>query len=93
MAGKQLTPEEIRNLIAGIGTRGKKKDSTEPRTENNWWRQTHRFIYRPDYPDLDVKCSNPDCGDPRPYDKGILLAEVKDTLMCRYCFLSGYLSE
>lgn len=93
MAGKELTPEQIKELIAGAGRRGRKKDSSEPRTTDNWWRQIHHFLYRPDFPEIDIKCSNPDCGDPRPEERAILLAEVKNTLMCRYCFLNGYLSD
>lgn len=90
--GKQLTPQEIKDLVAGIGKRGRKSDSSEPRTTDNWWKQIHHILYRPDMPELDIKCSNPQCPDARPNDKAILLAEVKDTLMCRYCFLNGYLS-
>ena len=90
--GKQLTPQEIQELMAGVGKRGRRSDSSEPRTTDNWWKQTHHLLYRPDHPELDIKCSNPNCADNRPEERAILLAEVKDTLMCRYCFLNGYLS-
>jgi hypothetical protein len=91
--GKELSPQEIAALVAGIGKRGRRSDSSEPRTTENWWKQTHHLLYRPDNPDLDIKCSNPDCSDYRPEDKAILLGEIKGTLMCRYCFLNGYLSD
>ena len=93
MPGKELTPQQITELLAGVSNRGRKKDTSEPRTMDNWWKQTHRLLYRPNYPELDIKCANPDCGDPRPEDKTILLGEVKNTLMCRYCWLNGYLSN
>ena len=88
---KQLSAKEIADLLAGVRTRTK-RDTSEPRTIDNWWHQTHHILYRPDHPELDIKCANPECGDKRPNDKTILLAEVKDVLMCRYCFLNGYLS-
>lgn len=90
--GKQLTAQEITDLLAGSSNRGRKRDTTEPRVMDNWWKQTHHILYRPDY-DVEIKCANPDCGDPRPDDKTILLGEIKGTLMCRYCFLNGYLSN
>lgn len=90
---KELTAQEITDLISGVGKRsGGRIDKTEPRTMDNWWKQEHQIIYRPDHPKLDVKCTNPQCKDTRPDDKTILLARVKDTLICRYCFLDGYLS-
>lgn len=92
MARKELTAEQIAELLK-TPQRGRKKDSSEPRTPDNWWKQTHRLLYRPDHPNLDIKCSNPNCKDPRPEDVSIILGEVKGTLMCRYCFLNGYLSE
>lgn len=93
MARKTLSASEIADLLK-TPQRGRRKiDSSEPRTPDNWWKQTHRMIYRPDYPDLNVKCTNPDCKDPRPEDATILLGEIKGTLMCRYCFLNGYLSN
>lgn len=90
--GRELSTEEIMDLLANSGRRTK-RDTSEPRTMDNWWPQTHHILYRPDHPELNIKCSNPDCGDPRPEDKTILLAEVKGTLMCRYCWLNGYLSD
>lgn len=91
--GKQLSAKEIADLVAGVGKRGgRKSDSSEPRTTENWWKQIHHLLYRPDNPELDIKCSNSECADSRPEDKAILLGEVKGTLMCRYCFLNGYLS-
>lgn len=87
---KQLTAQEITDLLTSTTTR-KKKDTSEPRTMDNWWHQTHQIIFRADF-EIVVKCSNPDCPDPRLNDRTILLGEVKGTLMCRYCFLHGYLS-
>lgn len=92
--GKELTQEEILSLLNSPGSnRGRKRDTSEPRTTDNWWHQTHRLIHRPSYPDIDVKCANTQCPDPRPDDVSIILGEVKGTLMCRYCFLDGWLSN
>lgn len=97
MPGKQLSKSEIDYLLANTGRR-KKIDTTEPRTIDNWWKQTNtHFINKSDTAEqgVEAKCGNPYCKDPRKDEdtKIIILAEIKDTLMCRFCFLDGWLSK
>lgn len=95
--GKQLTPQEIEAILNSTTTRQRKTDPSEPRTIDNWWKQTNvHFINTTDVKEvsgIEAKCANPRCEDPRKEDRILLLAEVKDTLMCRFCFLDGWLSD
>src|SRR5215472_8116871 len=90
----ELTASEIAELLASKGQRrgGGKKDPTEPRVIDNWWHQDHHFINRDD---SKLECMNVNCQDPRKNDPRVrvfILAMVKERLMCRYCFLDGWLS-
>lgn len=64
-----------------------KRDPTEPREYATWWKLLQRIS--------EDQCSNPNCLDPRERnDRGrSILAEVKGEMICRYCFLDGYLSD
>lgn len=81
---KGLTPDQIANLLKP--TRSPKGLATEPRVIGVWYKQNH--IYK------EEGCDNPDCKDARPYgDRGRnIVAKVGDKLMCRFCFLEGWLS-
>lgn len=82
-----LSPEQIANLLKKdeqkparkVGTR---KDTTEPRNYDNWWKQSQVF----------GDCGNEDCADPRDKSRpGVtLVAKMPNgTMVCRYCFLDG----
>lgn len=86
----QLSPQQIADLLAGVGKRGGTKDTTEPRTFENWFKQDLIFVHRKDNPEL--KCMNDLCLDPRAEDAVIVLIHIKNRLMCRFCFLDGYMS-
>lgn len=88
--GDELDVEMAEMLLAEElnkpkGGRGPKQDPTEPRLAVVWFRLSTS---------LRKPCDNPECLDPRPKnDKGRnVTAEVKGKFMCRYCFLSGWLS-
>ncbi len=86
----ELTAKEIEALLAGQSKRGGRKDTTEPRTLDNWWKQEHHFIDHKNNPEL--KCMNAACTDPRGDDAALILVTIKGQLICRFCFLGGYLS-
>lgn len=84
MADKPLDPSQIANLLKP--TRAPKGLTTEPRVIEVWYKQNHIF--------KEEGCDNPNCTDTRPRgDRGrSIMAKVGDKLMCRFCFLAGWLS-
>lgn len=62
-----------------------KADPTATRDLQTWFKLSHHI--------KESGCENPECVDPRPKtDKGTnIVAEVKGQMICRYCFISGYL--
>ena len=85
-SGTPLDKEMARIFLAESTTRGPKKDPTEPR-EIQVWFKLDQFL-------REAGCENPDCNDPRPEtDQGTqVVAQVNGKYMCRFCFLDGYLS-
>jgi hypothetical protein len=84
---EKLNADQIAMIMAS-GRQTKKADPTEPRNATTWFRLNHRI--------LEEGCQNPDCADPRNKDSDRatnIVAEVKGKLICRYCFLDGYLSD
>lgn len=98
-----LDPEQIQLLLqdeekkpSRKGTRTK-RDVTEPREVTTWFRLPHRvadFVNEAGE-EVTPHCENPDCDDPRPgSDRGRnVIAIVNGKMMCRYCFLAGWLSD
>jgi hypothetical protein len=86
----ELTADQIQELLDGRGKRrgGGRKDITEPRTIDNWWRQEQHFV---DTKTVELACGNIKCLDPKP-SRIKVLAMIKGRLCCRYCFLDGWLS-
>jgi hypothetical protein len=82
-----LSPDQIANLLkqdaqAPARKAGAKKDTTEPRIYDTWWKQQQVF----------GDCDNPDCADPRDKSRpGVtLVSKMPNGMMvCRYCFLDG----
>jgi hypothetical protein len=94
-----LNSEQIQLLLKenkSRAKRGPRKDETEPRTVTVWFKLRHH-IADFEHNGVEVKphCENPDCSDPRPStDRGRnVVSVVKGKMMCRYCFLSGWLSD
>ena len=102
-----LDPETIAQLLKEDeekprgGSRGPRVDPTEVREINVWFKLDHH-ICTPDCPHRqenpageDKACWNIDCKDPRNDDPdkmaNMVVAQVKKQLICRYCFLQGYL--
>lgn len=88
-----LTPEQARALLVEDANKPKrggggrtKADPTEVRETVVWFKLSHHIS--------ESGCSNPNCVDPRPKtDLGVnTVAEIKGQMICRYCFLDGYLS-
>lgn len=87
-----LDPERIKQLLASKnkpkakgGGRGKgKKVDTSIRNVTTWFALDHLMTKD----DEILHCANPNCVDPR--EKGIMVVEVDNTFMCRYCFLEGW---
>lgn len=87
-----LSPEQARALLIEDANKprrgggGTKADPTEVREGQVWFKLSHHIS--------ETGCSNPNCVDPRPKtDKGTkVVAEVKGQMICRYCFLDGYLT-
>lgn len=102
MAGKPLDPAMIAALLkpapGRTGTRGPKKDITQERTINVWFKLNHHLCgkeceHRKESP-TGKACFNPECIDPRDETerRGITaVAMVHEKYMCRYCFLDGWL--
>lgn len=97
-----LDPTQIKSLLEDAATRSRTrrspaKDVTEPREVTVWFKLPHKIAdFSTDDGGIVVPhCENPDCSDPRPRsDKGRnVVSVVKGKMMCRYCFLSGWLSD
>lgn len=99
-----LEPEAIAKLLAEDAAKprrggGPRVDITLTRDLPTWYKLNHHFClsgchHREERPhDGPRACWNPNCVDPRdPGDKGTqALAEVKGQMICRFCFLDGYL--
>jgi hypothetical protein len=88
-----LSPDQIKLLLAkpvrGTGTGGKTID-VSVRDHHTWFKLAHKIL---DKEEVDTDgCSNPACADPRE-NRTILVAEVNEVNMCRYCFLEGYVND
>lgn len=84
---------------------GPRVDLTTTRDLQTWFKLNHHFCLSnchhreerveqfPALAEHTRACWNPNCIDPRdPGDKGTqALTEVKGQMICRYCFLDGYL--
>lgn len=94
-----LDPDQISLLLKENKTRAKsgpKKDATEPRTVTVWFKLHHHIADFEHKGEVVIPhCEHENCIDPRPTtDKGRnVVAVVKGQMMCRYCFLSGWLSD
>jgi len=100
-----LSNEEIMKLLADdaatkkrSGPRGPKQENTSIRETNYWFKLDHHLClpeceHRAQSP-TGRACWNPDCVDTRPStDRGInIVYMIKGKMMCRYCFLSGWLN-
>lgn len=89
-----LSSEEIKKLLAlptnrGRGRHPKDWVDTSVRDYQTWFKLNHKLWdeEREHY----AKCDNPDCKDYREGRNQHMVAEVDGTLMCRICFLDGYL--
>jgi hypothetical protein len=96
-----LTPEQIKSLLAKPVKKrgaGKKGPDTNIRDRATWFALASKTR---DEAGEDLRCQNPNCVDPRPPRISALgneikhqfVVEVKGELMCRYCFLDGWLLE
>lgn len=93
-----LDPERVKQLLAkknapraprGTGTKSKKVNPND-RSHQAWFAMNHMLL------DMEVTsdplfCENPDCQDPRDKTHGQVVVRVGNTLMCRYCFIEGWL--
>jgi hypothetical protein len=88
--GSELSIDTIKELLASKPKRGgsPRKDVTEPRTIENWWKQQQHFV---NAEDTGLVCMNVNCLDPKP-GRVRVLADIKGRMCCRYCFLDGWLS-
>lgn len=79
-----LLKEDAAKPKRGGGGRTK-ADPTAIRELQTWFKLDHHI--------REEGCENPNCVDPRPKtDKGTnIVSRVKDTWICRYCFIDGYL--
>lgn len=91
-----LDPEKIKRLME-VKNRpkpkrgGRKKGGIDVsiRTEETWFKlRTHFYNEQGER----AECENSECVDPRPPERGKLVAEIEGTWMCRYCFLDGFKS-
>lgn len=78
-----LLKEDANKPKRGGGGRTK-ADPTAVRELAVWFKLNHHI--------REEGCQNPNCSDPRKADKGSnIVADVKGQMICRYCFLNGYL--
>jgi len=86
-----LKPEDIQRLLKEElekPTRGSKsKVDTTIRDYRTWFKLATSMIEEGGEP---IKCENPNCQDPRPGDLQVC-ATINNRLMCRFCFLDGWL--
>lgn len=72
------------------------KDVTEPREVQVWFKLPHKLAdFKFEDQDITPHCENPNCSDTRPpSDRGRnIVALIKGKMMCRFCFLAGWLSD
>lgn len=86
MANKKLEGHEVAALLSGSRNTSVKADPTEPRNTDTWFKLN--AIIR------ESGCENLQCVDTRPRtDRGVnVVADVRGTFMCRFCYLDGWLS-
>lgn len=82
-----LTPEQIQALLSIPQTRTSRV-KTVNRDYQGWFKSIQK-LYDSSTGEL-LDCENPDCVDPRE-GKSIVVVEIEGKLMCRYCFLDGWL--
>lgn len=89
-----LTKEQIDLLLAQAAATaargGKRAPKPVERTHEGWFSLHHKLMHDAD-PYKPMKCENPNCDDPRGRDYQVC-AEVNGKLMCRFCFLGGWLT-
>lgn len=97
-----LDPAKIRELMikneaakakpkqTRTGRRASSKTDPNDRSAVAWFKLEHHLLDDSDEP---VFCDNPDCIDPRPKERGQVVAEVVEKRMCRFCFFDGWLVE
>ena len=91
-----LSKEKIAELMAKknaprkTGTGGRRKFDINDRSYQAWFAMEHRIYDRktgdPAF------CSNPDCADPRDKTYGQTIVFIGEKGVCRFCFLSGWLT-
>jgi hypothetical protein len=89
-------PELLKKLLAipekqPRGSKPKKGPNAAIRNVETWFKLDH-ILLDPDLKDR-PECDNPNCEDPRPRDKGQVVVVIAEQRMCRYCFMSGWLTE
>ena len=94
-----LDPAKIKELLikknaprrTGGGGKKKQRDFND-RSYKAWFALSQEIINKDTNEPL--KCENPDCHDPRPpRHGGQFVVEVNGKLMCRYCFVWGWLQS
>jgi len=97
-----LDPQKIKELLAkkaaprrsggGGGRRSKKERDPNDRSFKAWFALSQEIINKDTNEPL--RCENPSCIDPRPpVHGGQFVVEVNGKLMCRYCFVEGWLTS
>ena len=94
-----LSEERIKELLAKknaprasrtkIGT-GRRRVDINDRSYTAWFALEHR-IYDRDTGEP-TRCDNPECGDPRDKTYGQTIVFIGEKKVCRFCFISGWLS-
>jgi|SRR5215469_6026910 len=91
-----LDPARIKELLARKNAPkrggGRKKAARDPndRSYTAWFALSHEIINKET--NEPWRCDNPDCVDPRPpRHGGQFVVEVSGKMMCRYCFVEGWL--
>lgn len=89
-----LSNEQIQKLLAKSNepkSRGGRKPKgwidTSSRDYSTWFKLHHKLY--DEEAEKFAECSNPNCTDTR--EGGQAVAEVSGVLMCRICFLAGYM--
>jgi len=96
-----LDAEKIRELLAKQKQKASRKtggrSKTKARDPNDrsykaWFALSQEIINKETQEPL--RCENPDCWDPRPPKHGgQFVVEMGGKLMCRYCFVEGWLTS
>jgi hypothetical protein len=95
-----LSPDQIKALLAKPEKRGGRgkggiQVNTSVRDYATWFKLVHKILDSDSKDANPIGCSNDNCIDPRTYQgsqPAPLVAEVNGVFMCRYCFLSGFMS-